>query len=792
MTGALQKESAPAAVELRTFIEEAPTAIAMFDDQVRYIVASERWRRDFGLDDVRLQGRRHYDLFPNLPERWKAVHRRCLAGAIEHHEEDLFMRADGTRQWLRWEVRPWRTVTGEVGGITMFSEDITAKVEAHRQRMEIDHRLTLALEASNAGIWLLDLTTNTTIWDERSRIVLGIPPGVEPTLEALLDNMHPDDRTRIESRLAGLHHRIGDDVWDEQFRMRRPDGSVRFIHGRGRAERDASGAVVRMTGINLDVTERNRDVEALRAGKEQLQMALDAATAGSWVWDIAADTLSGDRRYATRFGGNAPQVYPRDFVLGRFHVDDRARVRATMDAVKPVDGPNGWEVEYRVPQEDGSTIWLLSIGRLTRDEARRAVRVDGISLDITARKKAQSDIERSHATLRGYAAELERRTMQLRQLMSDLTLAEQRTREQLAKTLHDDLQQLLFSAMLQVERVARSASDPSAAYRLRKDLQQAIDAARSLSLELFPPALRQGGLCEAFAWLADWFHQKYGIVVTTDTHPDASPTEEGVRVLIFESVRELLFNAVKYARAEHVTLSSQLDAEGRLRITVADEGVGFDPASTLKPGAIAGGLGLFGIRERLTFLGGHMDVDSAPGHGARFMLVVPFESTSGARSAEASAGGRDASAAEPLDPTAMRARPLRILLADDHTMVREALRELLAERQEFLIVGEAVDGLDAVEQSRSLLPDVVIMDVSMPRLDGLEATRRIHAEFPSIRIFGLSTQEESSKLHAIEAAGADGYFGKGNGVRRMVDRLLALHSETDDDGTGPGALGRES
>ncbi len=131
---------------------------------------------------------------------------------------------------------------------------------------------------------------------------------------------------------------------------------------------------------------------------------------------------------------------------------------------------------------------------------------------------------------------------------------------------------------------------------------------------------------------------------------------------------------------------------------------------------------------------------------------------------------------------AQRPRPLRILLADDHTMVREALRELLTEREEFLIVGEAVDGLDAVEQSRSLVPDVVIMDVSMPRLDGLEATRRIRDEIPSIRIFGLSTQEESSKLHAIETAGADGYFAKGNGVRRMVERLLALHAGVVDEG----------
>ncbi|MFN7983109.1 MAG: PAS domain S-box protein [Vicinamibacterales bacterium] len=785
MTEAVHDHSTPAAIELRSFIEEAPTAIAMLDDHMHYIVASGRWRQDFGLTNVPIIGRSHYDLFPHLPERWKAVHRRCLAGAIEHCSEDSFQRADGSLQWLRWEVRPWRTVNGSIGGLTLFSEDITERVTARRLNAESEERLKLALESSNAGVWLLDLASNLSISDERTHRILGLPPGPALSLDTAMTVIHADDRGRLQARLDGMRNTPGDDVWDEQFRVTHPDGAVRFLHGRGRADRDAAGLMVRLTGIILDVTARTRDVEAIRRGQERLQLALDAATAGSWTWDIDADTLSGDRRYSTRFGGDAPQVYTRDFVIGRFHKDDRARVRATMDSVTVEGGPTGWDIEYRVPQDDGSMIWLLSIGRLTRGEDGRPLRVDGISLDITARKKAQSEIERSHAALRGYAAELERRAMQLRQLMSDLTLAEQRTREHLAKTLHDDLQQLLFSAMLQLERVSRTASDPMAVNRLRKELEQATEAARSLSVELFPPALRQGGLSDALTWIAEWFHQKYGIDVSVDAHPDANPPEEDVRVLLFESVRELLFNAVKYARAERVTLTSRLDDDGRLQIAVADEGHGFDPAALLQPGRGAGGLGLFGIRERLTYLGGHMDVDSAPGRGATFTLVVPFNSSARAVGRGVVGDGSvDPNATDTTDDglAAQRPRPLRILLADDHTMVREALRELLTEREEFLIVGEAVDGLDAVEQSRSLVPDVVIMDVSMPRLDGLEATRRIRDEIPSIRIFGLSTQEESSKLHAIETAGADGYFAKGNGVRRMVERLLALHAGVVDEG----------
>ena len=388
---------------------------------------------------------------------------------------------------------------------------------------------------------------------------------------------------------------------------------------------------------------------------------------------------------------------------------------------------------------------------------------------MTRRKEVESEVARSHDALRAHAGELEAKTAQLRRLASDLILAEQRTRERLARTLHDDLQQLLFSATLKIDGAARGANGAELLKRARADVVEAIAAARSLSIELFPPALRQGGLPAALEWLADWTHQKYGIEIRVGADRRADPVDEDVRLLLFESVRELLFNAVKHAHVDRVDLDLSLADADALEIRVSDAGVGFDTTATFAAGAQSrGGLGLFGIRERLTVMGGYMDVDSEPGRGTRFVLRAPgalvTSGTAVSGSTQGDTGGGDRAAAR---------RPVRVLLADDHAVVREGLRELLSEQPQLEVVGEAADGVEAVAQAHALLPDVVVMDASMPRMDGIEATRRIRAELPDVRVFGLSTQERSDG-HPIERAGAAAYFSKNDGAERLIAGLIAL------------------
>lgn len=115
------------------FIEHAPAALAMFDREMRYVAASRRWLQDFGLSDLPIIGRSHYESMPEIPDRWKALHQRALAGEALHRDEDRFVRADCSVQWLRWAIHPWRTSEGAIGGIVIFSEDITQQRQDKEQ-----------------------------------------------------------------------------------------------------------------------------------------------------------------------------------------------------------------------------------------------------------------------------------------------------------------------------------------------------------------------------------------------------------------------------------------------------------------------------------------------------------------------------------------------------------------------------------------------------------------------------------------------------------------------------------
>jgi len=136
--------------QLELFIEHSPVALAMFDTGMNYIAASRRWVSDYNLGERQLIGKSHYEIFPDIPQHWKDIHRRCLKGAIEKEEEELFTLPDGPDHWVRWEIRPWHKASGEIGGIILFTEFITERKEAQEKirnlNIELEEKVTRRTE----------------------------------------------------------------------------------------------------------------------------------------------------------------------------------------------------------------------------------------------------------------------------------------------------------------------------------------------------------------------------------------------------------------------------------------------------------------------------------------------------------------------------------------------------------------------------------------------------------------------------------------------------------------------
>jgi PAS domain S-box-containing protein len=259
--------------QLRTFVEGVPVSIAIFNRDMRFIAYSQRYAEERELVGVDLIGRSAYELLPNMPEHWRAAHLRALNGETERNEQDLYVRQDGRREWVRWEVRPWYKADSEVGGIILFAEFITHRIQAQEQLRESQAGLELAIRASALGIYDYDMISGRLDWDSRLRELWGIGQDEEVTPEMFRRALHPEDREAVDRAVIEILDAGVDRVLAHEYRIvNRADGSIRWIASTGRVYRDGQGSM-RLVGVAEDITERKRTELALEQSAEELRRA---------------------------------------------------------------------------------------------------------------------------------------------------------------------------------------------------------------------------------------------------------------------------------------------------------------------------------------------------------------------------------------------------------------------------------------------------------------------------------------------------------------------------------------
>ena len=285
----------------------------------------------------------------------------------------------------------------------------------------------------------------------------------------------------------------------------------------------------------------------------------------------------------------------------------------------------GWRL-----RKDGTRFWANVVITALKDESGRLSAFAKVTRDLTERKAAEEQ-------LRELAAELEQRVAdrtqelvhsrhRLRDLATELTLTEQRERRRLAGELHDYLAQLLVLMRMKIRQAAPRIPDERATLLLKEAdhaITESLNYTRSLVAELAPPALQEFGLLEGFAWLAEQM-QTHGLTVAIKKGLQRVVIPDDQAVLVFQSVRELLFNVLKHAGTDHAELSVEIDAGGELVMAVVDNGQGFEVSELAGRNDERKRFGLFSIRERMEAMGGRFVLESLPTQGTRAMLILPY------------------------------------------------------------------------------------------------------------------------------------------------------------------------
>jgi two-component system, NarL family, sensor kinase len=369
----------------------------------------------------------------------------------------------------------------------------------------------------------------------------------------------------------------------------------------------------------------------------------------------------------------------------------------------------------------------------------------------------------------------------LRQLSSRLMQLQDEERRRIARDLHDITGQKLVAesmALAQIFQRNRGRIDEDSRRMLlecsmmTKDL---IEEIRTLSYLLHPPLLDELGLAAAVKWYAEGFQRRTNIATEVEVAsevPRMSPDQE---MALFRVLQESLTNVHRYSGSSKARIEVSFDGDN-VRLQVSDFGKGIKPKAldSIKQEGSALGVGIRGMRERMRQLAGRLEISSRPGHGTRVVAILPRTETQPVAQASPEVASSKEAPVAKRRPQRRRKRK-QILIADDHEMLRRGVQTMLESETDWEVCGEAVDGKDAVDKVVALDPDLVILDINMPVLNGLAAARQILRERPQTKILVFTVHESDQTLKEIQASGAHGYLPKsraGQDLLRMAREIL--------------------
>jgi PAS domain S-box-containing protein len=515
--------------------------------------------------------------------------------------------------------------------------------------------------------------------------------------------------------------------------------------------------------------ERARAEEALHGSEARLRMATEAADMCAWEINLENEHLTFFSNAEDLLGIPAealPENIKEKFDI--IHHADRERVRKKFD--QALAQKDTFVIDYRVLDAEAHVLWLEMHARILRDSEGNPEKLIAIAQDITSRKQQKKKLQQLNETLE---ERVEKRTAtllsyqkQLRKLVNKLSQAEEEARRSLAAELHDNLGQLLAICKMKMD-ITEEAGSTSSLTEAKDLLDDAISYTRQLMTDLKPaPSSGKESMAEEIRWLARKMKKHDLDVIFEPDEKQVKPLNTELQTTIVQCVRELLFNVVKHAGTSkawvHLCYS-----DSKVKAVVEDKGTGYDISESELDLSDGNNFGLFNIRERIAILGGRMNINSNPGNGTKVSIMIPINK-------------EDTNITEGQEPKSdlmdgeQYLSEIEILLVDDHEMMREGLKSIIESEDDMTVIAEASDGNDIINLIQETRPDVIVMDVNLPGMNGIEITEKVKAEFPEIQVVGLSLYDDEEVAEKMRNAGAAAYITKTEAFETLCTTIRSV------------------
>lgn len=617
----------------KIFIKQAPNAIAMFDLQMCYLAASERWISDYQLLGEKIIGRSHYEIFPEIGDDWKAIHQACLKGEINKCEEASFERSDGTLQWITWDVRPWYVSEGNIGGLLMYTADITAIKEKEQGKRRIEEILDRTNEVARIGTWEVDLVRNKVSWSRMTKEIHEVDPEFEPQLETAI-NFFKEGISRDTINLAVSEAIAKGTNYDVEVELFTGKGNLLWTRSIGQAE-FKNGKCVRLYGVFQDIDKNKRVEESLHLLNEELHTIFNAG----YVSIIGTD-LNGNITHFNKGAENLLQYSAQEMIGVKtpelIHLKEEVVKRSEelcelfgkkiegFDVFIAVPKINGFESrEWTYVRKDGTLFPVQLVVTAIKSSKGEVVGFLGVGTDISAIKKAENELKSvldiaidQNQRLKNFAHivshNLRSHTGNL-DMVLDLYIIENK------EVIENEYIILLQTALKNLKDTISNLNEVVLMNNSNENLEQ-------LSLfSIIETTLKSVGQLASSA----------SVEIKNDVARDVSIL--GITAYIESIILNFITNGIKYRSHDRLSFLSfsTVQLEEYVLLKIEDNGIGIDlnrnksklfgMYKTFNGNPDARGIGLFITKNQIEAMGGKIEVESELNKGTIFKIYLKYE-----------------------------------------------------------------------------------------------------------------------------------------------------------------------